>query len=502
MGIRFWNLVAVLYFVTGISAFWRMECRGRSGLARIDPLKSPNAVSQHVHAIFGSSGFSESASYDDLMDGNCTSCAVTEDHSAYWTPPLYFAYANGSFEVVPQVGGMLAYYLLRDPYNNVSAFPEGFRMISGNSLRRNYTAGNPYVLDPPQSEWEALGQTTQTDLAQRAIGFNCLDYSKPAEGALIRHYLPEKAYMDANCTDGIRLELAFPSCWDGVNLYKSDQSHMAFPDLVQDGYCPDDYPVRLVTLFYESIFNTYAFKDEDGSFVLSNGDPTVLIAITSSLANRVLNQGFGYHGDFMMGWNGSFLQDAVAECTNMSGEIGDCPLFNIVDTETQGECSISLPQSLVMEDVTGPAALTALPGNVEIQYGPQEATMATDGLSNSVSTTLNAPLLTSSSVATSTSHTDHAGDGIMAQDVDSTAAPATITSAPTSNSDSGHTYQTVSTEYRTSGSQVDEIVWEAEVVYVTEVDVITVTATPTLNAAGSNKQRRQHHWQHAHHRHY
>lgn len=38
------------------SAFWRMECRGVAGQARLDPLMSPGAVAQHVHEIFGSGG--------------------------------------------------------------------------------------------------------------------------------------------------------------------------------------------------------------------------------------------------------------------------------------------------------------------------------------------------------------------------------------------------------------------------------------------------------------
>ena len=40
----------------GADAFWRMECRGRSGLARIDPLVNPGAKSSHAHTIAGGSG--------------------------------------------------------------------------------------------------------------------------------------------------------------------------------------------------------------------------------------------------------------------------------------------------------------------------------------------------------------------------------------------------------------------------------------------------------------
>lgn len=53
-------------------------------------------------------GFSETSTFEDLMAGDCTSCAVVEDMSAYWAPNLYFRHANGTYQEVPQIGGMLA----------------------------------------------------------------------------------------------------------------------------------------------------------------------------------------------------------------------------------------------------------------------------------------------------------------------------------------------------------------------------------------------------------
>ena len=50
-------------------------------------------------------GFHESATYDDLIGGNCTSCGVAQDKSAYWHPVLYFHdFDTGNYEMVPQVG--------------------------------------------------------------------------------------------------------------------------------------------------------------------------------------------------------------------------------------------------------------------------------------------------------------------------------------------------------------------------------------------------------------
>lgn len=44
--------------IAGANAFWRMECPGRVGLARMDPIINPNEASPHAHTIHGSDGTS------------------------------------------------------------------------------------------------------------------------------------------------------------------------------------------------------------------------------------------------------------------------------------------------------------------------------------------------------------------------------------------------------------------------------------------------------------
>ncbi|KAI1768076.1 hypothetical protein GGR53DRAFT_34626 [Hypoxylon sp. FL1150] len=514
-----------------VSAFWRMECHGRSGVARIDPIMDVGVVAPHVHVVHGSSGFSESATFDDLAGASCTSCAVKQDMSAYWTPGVYFQDGDtGDFELVRQVGGMLSYYLIRG--ENVTAFPPGFQMISGSNYRRNYTLGDPKEPDPPQSDWAALKQTSQADLEQRAIGFNCLDYSKAPEASLYRHYMPDKAWQDANCPDGLRLELAFPSCWNGELTAADHKSHMAYPDLVQDGTCPDTHPYRLVTLFYETIWNTTEqgrFLGRNGQFVISNGDPT----------------GYGYHGDFMSGWDRDFLQEAIDTCTNESGDIRDCALFvdqgPLQDDAKQTSCTFDVPAALAKENVLA-TNLPNLPGNIQIQSGPEAATAgtnvasaiasaATSILSNvfgsattTTSSSLSSPSSSSLPLATSTSASSVSGLGgaflestpsatttspdfnVLASEapqtsssVTSSSSPAvpTTTSAPAVTSEPGVVYQIVSTQTITNGAQVEEIVWKEPVVYVTEDSVTTVTV-PGANAG--RKLRARHVHQHGHHR--
>ncbi len=73
---------------------------------RVDPLTDFGLISDHAHAVHGSNGFSFTSNASDLMQSECTSCSVTQDRSAYWTPALYFEHINGTFELIPQSGGM------------------------------------------------------------------------------------------------------------------------------------------------------------------------------------------------------------------------------------------------------------------------------------------------------------------------------------------------------------------------------------------------------------
>ncbi|KAG6040318.1 hypothetical protein E4U41_000914 [Claviceps citrina] len=352
--------------IAGAHAFWRMECPGRLGVARLDPLVNYKSISAHAHAIHGSSAFSDSSSTDELLNGQCTSCRVKEDKSGYWHPAAFFEDATtGQIEAVPQVGGMLSYYLLFG--DKVTAFPKGFSMIAGNNTRRTYTVGDPSQPDPPKSLWASLGQTSQSDLEQRAVGFNCLNYAKPPEGTLYRHMLPDKAFIDENCADGLRFELMFPSCWNGKDLdSKNHKDHVAFPDLVITGNCPETHPVRVPSLLYEVIWDTAAFNNRSGRFVLSNGDVTDNIG-PFTFGSVLTWSGFGYHGDFVTGWEPEFLQQAINTCTNPSGRIEDCPLFTVVDHDEAVSCkweNNTMSPVLAKENVLGPMPM--LPGGMSV----------------------------------------------------------------------------------------------------------------------------------------
>jgi hypothetical protein len=50
------NAFFAISTVNSVHAYFRMECPGRTGLARLDPIVSPGGFSSHAHAVHGSSG--------------------------------------------------------------------------------------------------------------------------------------------------------------------------------------------------------------------------------------------------------------------------------------------------------------------------------------------------------------------------------------------------------------------------------------------------------------
>ncbi len=54
----------------------------------------------------------------------------------------------------------------------------------------------------------------------------------------------------------------------------------------------------------------------------------------------------------MMGWERSFLQSAVDTCTNPSGQIEDCALFDIQSSADFSSCKIKLPDAIAKEAIS------------------------------------------------------------------------------------------------------------------------------------------------------
>ncbi|CDO71008.1 hypothetical protein BN946_scf184844.g12 [Trametes cinnabarina] len=381
---------------------------------RLDSIVNPGTIGSHVHAIAGASGFSNVYDPDALVKSNCTTIPVQPDKSNYWAPQLYHQAQNGSLTPIreclaiflvysfqgrlsdlarskwpichgefrvhdingyalqdetvltdrrfPTATSFNIYYLVRNGAKNakIHAFPKGLRMVAGDTNRRTYNASS--FADQAVS-YVCLGSPTPLPLISR---FNAdhtprADYNNDHTGD--PNWAERPNFFQQNCPDGMRAQVFFPACWDGVNLDSPDhKSHMSYPvDAYNTGDCPDSHPVHLVSLFYEMLVSVDQFEYHgEGTWVLANGDTT----------------GYGHHGDFQNGWDIDLLQEAIDTCTNANGNVMDCPPLAAVFDQAAADACV-LEGSIVNEDIGLKAPITRLPGCNPI-YGSGQTEDCTD----------------------------------------------------------------------------------------------------------------------------
>merc|ERR1712117_606769 len=196
---------------------------------RLDPIvvngQSPEG---HVHSICGANGFSKTGTFGELIGSSCTTGNVKKDLSNYWVPALYVKKPNGEFHYVPAYFSVY-YKLINDCCQttppggtnpivpgSIHSFPDGFKMIAGG-------AGST-------GPWQGGG----------IVNHKCM-------GPFID--TPDFPANPEQCTGGIRAEVSFPSCWDGINLDSEPHhnSHVAYRvgGHWEGGPCPDSHPYMI-----------------------------------------------------------------------------------------------------------------------------------------------------------------------------------------------------------------------------------------------------------------
>ncbi|KAK4540919.1 hypothetical protein LTR36_008427 [Oleoguttula mirabilis] len=335
--------VAALFFLAGVDAFFRLNC-AIIQTGRVDPLVNPGTVAAHAHTIVGGSNIGVNATGVSLSNSACSSCQVQADKSAYWTPILYYQYPNGSFYEVPHSGSVV-YYLGRGQNATTIPFPPGFKMLSGNKALRSY--------DNQTMTWGNASYAGEP-VANR-ISFACLTAGTSP---------PSQPYMFnvTQCINGMRAQIAFQGCWNGIDLYKADNSHVAYLSGIDNGVCPPGYEYQLPVIFVETDYavSQVPGATNDSAYTFSQGDPT----------------GFGFHGDFQNGWDQEVLTDAVNDCLtpgDPSGQVQYCPALYASDTNGASyNCPEQPPQ--IGEPVRG--LIDKLPGCVVVTPGPDSAMAA------------------------------------------------------------------------------------------------------------------------------
>jgi hypothetical protein len=250
---------------------------------------------------------------------------------------------DGTFSPVPVPGdssdtksGMTIWYLQHPDSEGekLHAFPAGFRMLAGDTTKR--------IASP-------------NDVASRAIFFSCSGPNIQPDTNNIPAY---------KCPYGMQARIYFPSCWNGRDLDSPDhRSHMSYPasPSFSEGPCPAAFPIRTIGLFYEVLYDTGLFDDQwNGTshpFVFSNGDAT----------------GYGFHGDFLNGWDVNVLQKAIDTCTDPSGQVEKCGAVTQFSVDQARQCHIPP----IVDEPTG-GSLPKLPGCNPLTSGSTQPIACTD----------------------------------------------------------------------------------------------------------------------------
>jgi hypothetical protein len=196
--------------------------------------------------------------------------------------------------------------------------------------------------------------------------------------------------FNSTCAYGLKTEIFFPPCWDGLNLYKTDGSHMSYPvnGNVRDGSCPLSHPVRLPAILLEYTWYTNQYDPVTplaGNLIWANGDTT----------------GYGIHADFINGWNTDVLGQALnsTACGIGGGEaiaMEQCPILNAFFSDSAA--AACKPDKGVLKSANGNTDLVPIPSlpgcNLPWSSGPKPTCGSTTPLDVSAFTGLNGPLVT------------------------------------------------------------------------------------------------------------
>lgn len=288
-----------------------------------DPIVYPGqADAAHLHRFYGNTLTDHNTTMASLVTSGESSCqGNTLNRSAYWVPALLApaydtvteqrlvdAQGQPAWNVVPAVVGNddeaheIFYYSAGvDDLNAIQAIPLGLKMIAGNPMAQ---PGSPQ--DTSIVRWHC--QSWASD-----------EVNNPRWSSSI----PECV-----APDRLRMDIFFPSCWNGVDLDSLDhRSHMAYP--VNNGgpngaVCPSTHPVPII---WVSFHYAYGVKP-DIYEPMSKSSRGWRFASDMYEVSTSTPGGMSLHGDWFNAWHPQALQAVLAGCIRNRLDCHDGNLAN------------------------------------------------------------------------------------------------------------------------------------------------------------------------------
>lgn len=262
-----------------------------------DPIVFPDDEgAAHLHRFYGNTEVDYATTLNSLYGEGVSTCQGNElNLSAYWVPALLSpddTSADGWDAVPAVVGGSdeaheVFYYSAGvDDLSSIQPIPAGLRIIAGDASATPDDPQDTSIVRWHCQSWEAN------------------DATNPQFSTTI----PE-----CEAPDRVRMDIFFPSCWNGVDLDSDDhQSHMAYPiqDATGTTVCPDSHPVPIVRPSYH-----YAFGVKPDVFDPATQASTGWRLSADSYTVDADNPGgASLHADWFNGWHPSVMEAILETC--------------------------------------------------------------------------------------------------------------------------------------------------------------------------------------------
>lgn len=276
-----------------------------------DPIVFPGEQSAaHLHRFYGNTEVDFDTTTSSLYTQGLSTCQGGElNRSAYWVPTLLtpdLDSADGWAPVPAVVGGSDAaheifyYSAAVDDRDSIQPIPAGLRMIAGDATATPDEPQDTSIVRWHCQSWESH------------------DATNPRFSATI----PE-----CSAPDRVRMDIFFPSCWNGVDLDADDHtSHMAYPEQDANGsvVCPESHPVPIVRPSYH-----YAFGVKPDVFDASTRASTGWrLSADAYTVDADAPGGASLHADWFNGWHPSVMEAMLETCIQGGLDCHDGNLAN------------------------------------------------------------------------------------------------------------------------------------------------------------------------------
>ena len=286
-----------------------------------DPIVYPDQPdAAHLHRFYGNMDLDETSTTESLFTAGQSTCqGNTLNRSAYWIPALLApAYEPGTavrqrdadgepaWKVVPAVVGgdedahEIFYYSAGvSDLASIQPIPLGLKMIAGNHM------GQP-------------GMEQDTSI----VRWHCQSWaSDEATNPRWSTSIPECA-----APDRLRMDIFFPSCWNGTDLDSADhKSHLAYP-VEQSGrqVCPSSHPVPIIRVSFHYAWGVLP-DVYDPATLSSRGWRLASDGYEASVSTP---GGMSLHGDWFNAWHPEALEAVLEHCIKGGLDCHDGNLAN------------------------------------------------------------------------------------------------------------------------------------------------------------------------------